>query len=99
MKSIDVITDFTGLHRHVWRFWLTQDHHGISLYLDEMRDETRPTTRHRTWTSQRLYRRMHDGRYHTAQILKVEPEIPIEIAQEALRRARESVVLRRWKGP
>lgn len=52
---VEVIREFgedDGLNRRVWRFVLRSDRHGMTVNVDEYREESRPTTRHK-WRLQR----------------------------------------------
>jgi len=88
--SVEVTAKFSDLKYARYEYWLN----GTTLYLNKMLVLERPTTRHKLKVDFRnSYSRVDQRDYG----IKEEPDVEIEIQQEALRIARGMIKVERWK--
>lgn len=87
---IEVIVKHSDLNHTRYEYWLN----GVTLYLDKVLVLDRPTKRHKLQVNtQESYSRIYQREYG----IKEEPDVDIEIQQEALRIARSMIKVERWK--
>jgi len=87
---IEVTVKFSDLSYARYEYWLN----GFTLYLDEMFILERQSKRHKLQINRaESYSRVDQREYG----IKEEPDVDIEIQQEALRIARGMIKVERWK--
>lgn len=85
-----IVRKIDDLNQVEYSFWLS----GTILYLNTMLVMSRETTRHKFRVDFSLsYSRINDRQYG----MKEEPEIDFDVQVDAVKMAREQIVLRKWK--
>lgn len=87
---VEVTVKYSDLSYARYEYWLN----GFTLYLDKMFILERPSKRHKLQINRaESYSRVDQREYG----IKEEPDVDIEIQQEALRIARGMIKVERWK--
>lgn len=96
--SFSVVRTADGeLARIVWQFWVTMEGGLVRIYLDAMREQTRPSRRHRNWVDVRIYERIHGGRHFHGEHLPAEPVPPQDVLEEAIENVRSGIEYKSWE--
>lgn len=90
MNKLSITENHDDFNKTVWNFWFYEGH----IYLDKMWVMSRNTKRHKYIIDyNQSYSRLNDGQSK----IKEEPDIPIDMALEALDEIRQSITVKVWK--
>lgn len=96
---VHVVRSDGPLHRVLWDFWVSSDYgRALTIFLDRMLDETRESTRKRTWTAQKVYTRVNTGTRNVSSdvVVRDEPVPPADVIEEALEAVRRDIGYKSW---